>query len=189
MANKKAHKKIHSKPENSDSKSKKERREELKKMTPQKWVKQNIPMIVVGAIFIVIVMLVLSQNSDGQTVLGATNSTDGPVVEMVYFYLPTCQYCIRQDAFNEQLLEAYPNLRIIKYNMELRSSQEKLVEYQEKIPGLAEERFGTPTTVIGEQYNIGFGTAETTGVRLSQMIEDEMARLEAMESSNTSSIQ
>ena len=189
MVKKKIVKKADSKPNTkteSAPKSKKEKREELKKMTPQKWIKQNIPMLVIGGVFIIIVMLVLSQNADGQTVLGAGNSTEGPVVEMIYFHLPTCIHCIIQSEFNDQLIEAYPNLRIVKYNMELRSSQEKLQEYVQSVPGLSGEMIGTPTTIVGEEYIIGFGSAETTGIRLSRMIDNEMARLEALEGNSES---
>ena len=166
--------------------SKKERRQELNKATPQKWVMKNLPIVIFGGIFIVILMLVLSQGNDSQTTLGATEgSVEGPIVEMIYFHLPTCPHCIEQNKFNEKLIEAYPNLKITRYNMQLRSSQEKVQEYMEKIPGLENERIGTPLTIIGDQYNIGYGTPETTGIKLSQMIDTEIDRLNSLEITNS----
>lgn len=155
------------------TKSKKERREELKKSSMSKKIKDKLPLIIGVGIFLIIAFLAISQSTQNEVILG-NNSSDS--VEMVYFHLPTCPHCIEQNKFNLKLVEAYPNLKIVKYNMELQSSREKLNEYIEKIPALQNERIGTPLTIVGEQYNIGFGTAETTGLKISKMIDEEIKK-------------
>ena len=155
--------------------SKKEKRETLKKPTLEKRIKNNIPALVIGGIFIVIVALVVFQNSSTEIVLG-NNSTDA--IEMVYFHLPTCPHCIKQNEFNKKLIEAYPDLKIVKYNLELQSSKDILKEYINKTPGLENEMIGTPLTIIGDTYTIGFGKEETSGLKISRMIEDAIAQKE-----------
>lgn len=166
------------KDENTSHKSKKERREELKKPTIGKWIKGNIVLIAVVGVFILIAAMALSQDPQSQTVMGASEDYEGIVVEMHYFHLPTCPHCIKQNEFNNKLIEAYPNLRIYKYNMELRESQERLQEFIENDERLQNERIGTPTTIIGYEYNIGFGSDETTGLKLIEMIKNEQERQE-----------
>ena len=98
-------------------------------------------------------------------------------IVMNYFYLKTCPHCIKQAEFHKKLLEKYPNLKIVKYELTQKSSKEKLFELFKELNQSTENVF-TPTTIIGEQINIGFESEEKTGKKLIQMIENEISKQE-----------
>ena len=99
------------------------------------------------------------------------------VIEMSFFHLVTCPHCIEQKKFHPVLLEKYPNLKIIEYDMTNPASRDKYLELA-KLHGFKNiENIATPTTFIGNRSNIGFGTSETTGKILISMIEDENERI------------
>lgn len=159
-------------------KSKKERREELKKSGGLvKTLKSNLP-IIIGALFLVVVLILVLNQGEGQsTGLGPNPNHEGPVVVMHQFHDPTCPHCIRQSEFNPNLLAAYPYLQIIIHNIRTPAGQEALQEAVETVTGLSNERIGTPITVVGDNYLIGFGDASNTGVQMADLVEAEYQRL------------
>lgn len=170
---------------NEEVKSKKERREELKNSGGiSKTLKNNLPIIFVAVILIVVLALVLNQGEGQSTGLGPDPNHEGPVVVMEQFHDPTCPFCIRQTEFNPNLISSYPYLQIIIHNINTQAGQEALQDALERVPGLANERIGTPVTVIGDEFLIGFGGPETTGVQMADLVEAEYQRLLALEGEN-----
>ncbi|MFT4244489.1 MAG: hypothetical protein ACMXYB_03480 [Candidatus Woesearchaeota archaeon] len=159
-------------------KSKKERREELKKTQGVvKTLKNNLPIIIGAVVLIIILVLVLNQGEGESTGLGPDPNHEGPVVVMHQFHDPTCPHCIRQSEFNPNILAAYPYLQIKIHNIRTSAGQEALQEAVETVTGLSEERIGTPITVVGDNYLIGFGDASNTGVQMADLVEAEYQRL------------
>lgn len=96
------------------------------------------------------------------------------VVDMYYFHLSTCPHCHKQNEFHKTLLVKYPNLRINAFEVSKQESISKYVEFANRIEGLDPNRFpGTPLTIIGEEFNVGFASAETTGVTIEKMISEK----------------
>lgn len=159
-------------------KSKKEKREEIKsKSSLSKTLKNNLPIIVISIILIVILALVLNQGPDQSTQLSPDPNYEGPVVTMHQFHLSTCQFCIEQSRFNPQFSEAYPYLDIVIHDIQTPQGQELLQQFVDNVTGLDQERIGTPITIVGDNYLIGFGGPESTGVQMANLVEEEYQRL------------
>ena len=104
-------------------------------------------------------------------------------VEMIYFHWTQCSHCKKQNAFLEDVLyDKYPNLKVTKYEITDPTTKDKYEEIAQKFDELPNDwnKFpGTPLTIIGDRTNGGFGDASTTGQVLIEMIEEEMAKIEA----------
>lgn len=122
-------------------------------------------------VIIVIVAAILLNNEEEKQIV-VVNQGD---VIMNYFYLETCPHCKEQEEFHKILLEEYPNLKIIEYEMTKESSREKYLELGGKV-GLDTDKIATPTTIIGNEYNVGFLNAQVTGIKLRTMINDAIAQ-------------
>lgn len=100
------------------------------------------------------------------------------VIEMHYFHLSTCPHCHKQNAFHNELKRMYPNLRINEYEITQPGSRDKIQEMFAQHAQLDPERVSTPTTIIGDEVNVGYADDQTTGQRLIQMIEAEQQRID-----------
>lgn len=98
------------------------------------------------------------------------------VIEMHYFFQRTCKFCQMQKAFHPELEAEYPNLKIIEHDFAKADDREYYRTFIGKIEGLPENP-GTPLTIIGDRYNEGFGSPETSGLILFDMIETEQKRI------------
>jgi glutaredoxin len=90
-----------------------------------------------------------------------------------FFYLRTCPHCKDQEEFHPFLEKKYPNLRIIEYDIAKSSSREKYYELANAI-GMDTGTINTPTTFIGDDVIVGFGTPETTGIEIANLIEKQI---------------
>ncbi|MFP4402208.1 MAG: hypothetical protein ACLFPL_03160 [Candidatus Nanoarchaeia archaeon] len=172
----------HKKNESSHKPSKKERREEIKKSGGiGKTLKNNLPLIVIGAILVGIIALVLMQetnpNKNQLDKYSPNPDYEGPVVDMLQFHDPSCQHCARQKEFNPQFASQYEYLNLTIINIRTQEGQEMLQEYIENTPGLSNERIGTPVTIVGDNYLIGYGDASSTGLQMANIVEEEYERL------------
>lgn len=129
-----------------------------------------------GLAIAVVLALVIFLNAN--TTQQDVQITDDSIV-MYYFHLSTCPHCIEQNKFNDYLEAKYPNLVIIEYEMTRQDSKQTYFQMASQIKGLDENNIATPTTIIGDQFNVGFGSAETTGVKIEQMIQDEIKNIAA----------
>jgi hypothetical protein len=104
------------------------------------------------------------------------------VITMTYFHLKTCPHCIKQNSFNKYLIERFPNLKIEVHELSSAGTLNLYKDIASEVEGLNPERFpGTPLTVFLEsgEFNIGYGSDETTGKRLLEMVESEQALIDA----------
>ena len=174
MAKKRKH--SGNKTEKINNQSKSNHEKSLQRIKAEKFMRNN--MIVLVIIGLIILLIAFSLISTKNTLVENENKVFGDdVIEMHYFYLTTCAFCIEQDKFHPTLEEMYPNLKIIRYDTTRAESQQKIREFADKIEELNIERISTPTTIIGSRVNVGFGSPETTGQILINMIEEEMQRI------------
>jgi len=94
---------------------------------------------------------------------------DGSIVVEV-FHLDTCPHCHEQAAFFNKIIDQH-DIKIIYHDFSTPAAQRLAQQYVEKFN--ITRSIGTPFTVIGDDYNIGFDTEETTGQLLIAMIEAE----------------
>lgn len=158
----------------------KKNKESLSTIKRKKFLKDNMPLLVVVGIILIIGAFVLinanlsNKSSNEQKIYG------DDVVEMHYFYLSTCPHCHEQEKFHKTFLEQYPMVRIHEYEMTKPESMQKYIEMAKDYEGLDPNRFpGTPLTIIGDEFNIGFGSPETTGEKLNQMVENQLEKIKA----------
>jgi glutaredoxin len=139
--------------------------------------KHATSILVIGFILMLGIFISLSslqkQHQEEQLVFGDDE------IKMYYFHLRTCPHCHEQNKFHPTLLAKYPNVHIIKYEMSEPGSYQKYQEMASEIEGLDPNNFpGTPLTIINGKFNIGFGSADTTGQKLLAMIEEEQEKIE-----------
>jgi len=139
--------------------------------------KNNQILIIFFVIILVLGLFSVLMSKNEETVLNKVYGDD--VVDLYYFHLKTCPHCIEQNKYmNDFLFVKYPNLRLNSYEMTQRESVLKYQEMANFYNGLEPDNFpGTPLSIIGDNYNIGFGTALTTGPKLIEMIEAEMVKI------------
>jgi len=141
-------------------------------------------MIFVGILIVLIfvgIFVILNSNKSQEK----NYAFGDDVIEMNYFYLSTCPHCHEQEKFHKVLLEKYPNLKIVPHEIKSADSQKKYKEFATKIGGVDLQRISTPTSFIGNRSNVGFGTPETTGQILIDMIEEEQKRIDSTWDDNT----
>ena len=142
----------------------------------EKFLKNNSAILIAILVFFVMAFAIIL-NSDKGVVEDKVFGDD--VIDMYYFHLRNCPHCHEQNKFHKTLLELYPNLRINEYEMSSSESVEKYKEFATRIGGAEVERWGTPTTFIGTRSNVGFGSPETTGQILIEMIEEEQTKIDS----------
>jgi hypothetical protein len=101
-------------------------------------------------------------------------------ITMTYFHLSTCPHCIKQNAYNKYLIAKFPNLKIEAFELSAAGTLNRYKDIASGIEGLEPDNFpGTPLTVFDSGvFNIGYGSDETTGLKLLGMIEAEQAKIE-----------
>lgn len=149
------------------------------------FIKKNLALIVIISIAIISIILLLigimiSNQEDNRNIVYGDD-----VVVMTYFHLNTCQFCHMQEAFHKVLLERYPQLKIEKYELSSPASVAKFEEIAENFPQLDPARASTPTTIIGDRVNVGYGGDATTGLLLDEMIQEEIKKIEENWDENT----
>ena len=146
-----------------------------KKHKEVKEKKDYFSYFLIGGIALVFLVLVIVQNQ--QIIPENKEIKEGEII-MNFFYLETCPHCHRQMEFHKELEELYPQLNIQKYELTKKESTEKFNQIIESLKISEEDKKSlgaVPFTVIGEEYNLGFGTDDTTGKKLIAMIEKEIA--------------
>ncbi|MFH1393594.1 MAG: hypothetical protein ABII71_05960 [Candidatus Micrarchaeota archaeon] len=90
------------------------------------------------------------------------NGADGSTIRVQFFHMTGCPHCAEQKVFHEQLMERYPNLEFISHNIVDESEFRLLEDYYEAYE-IGGSRRSVPLTFIGNNYVLGFNSAETTG--------------------------
>lgn len=154
-----------------------DKKKDLSSIKRKNFFKNNLATFVVLGVLIVIGAIVyFSSGGEDNRIFG------DDVIEMHFFHLSTCPHCHRQIAFHPYLEEKYPNLKIIEYEITLAASKEAYSQFASKpeFEGQVDPvRISTPTTFIGNRVIVGYGSEDTTGAILEEMIIEEQARIEA----------
>ena len=141
------------------------------------FVNRNAFLIVFFLLILVIGGMILYVNNKKKNAPALVYGDDE--IDMYYFHLNGCPHCAEQAKFNDKMIEKYPNLKIIPYEISEAESKQKYLEFAKIHPELSQVSIGTPTTVIGNRTNVGFGTELTSGPTIESMIIDEQKRIDA----------
>lgn len=139
----------------------------LKKLKDEKLFMYFLAAFVIFALILAIYM-----DNKHQDVIIVQNDD----VVMYYFYLNTCPHCKEQEEFHNTLKLKFPNLKIIEYEMTKSDSREKYLQITSNLTGFDNTKISTPTTIIGNQYNVGYISDAITGQKLINMIEQEIEK-------------
>ncbi len=162
----------------SNSTSKKSAEARLKEAKKKNFWKNNmLVLIILGVLLLVGLFIAFSTSSSLEAKENLVYGDD--VIEMYYFHLSTCPHCHKQNAFHSTLLAQYPNVRINSYEITQPGTRAKLEEIAAQYPDFNLANFGTPTTFIGEEFNIGYGSDATTGQTLLAMVQKEQEKIDA----------
>ncbi len=147
----------------------------LTKIKINKFISNNKFFLVIIIVLILIGSFSLIIGINNEKIISKKFGDDK--IDMYYFHSKTCPHCLKQNEFNKYLIEKYPNLNIIKYEISEPKFEEELEKMAKAHPLFDINKFGTPTTFIGDEFNVGYGSDEITGEKLIQMIEKEQERI------------
>lgn len=90
--------------------------------------------------------------------------------EIYFFWGEGCPYCELEKIFLENLKSEYPNLKINEFEIYNNQGNLKLLEdlaeaYQINLQGI-------PITFIGDEVVVGFGSANTTGETIENLVQE-----------------
>src|SRR3990167_2747033 len=85
-----------------------------------------------------------------------------------FFRSEGCPHCAKEEVFLEKLKVKYPDLEIRDYEISQNRNNAELLQKTGK--ELAADVSGVPFTVVGRHYTVGFGTEETSGRIIEEMI-------------------
>ena len=93
------------------------------------------------------------------------------VVTVHLFHSDGCPHCRDERAFLEEIAPKYPTVEFALYEISKDVSAAKLLGKVGEV--LKTTIPGVPFTVIGDQFVVGFGSPETTGVQIERLIEQQ----------------
>jgi len=117
-------------------------------------------------VFVIFVFLLIT------TIFSSLSVAAAPVAGQViinYFWGEGCPHCAEAKPFLDQLEKNKSNLEIRRY--EVWNSKENAKLLGEVGRHLNVNIGGVPFFVIGDKYVVGFGSAETTGEQIKQLVE------------------
>ncbi|MDD5172224.1 MAG: thioredoxin family protein [Candidatus ainarchaeum sp.] len=103
----------------------------------------------------------------------AVQQTSEAELVVHFFYSPTCSHCAAQEPFNEQLVEEFPQVEIIKHDVTIPEESRLLLIMAQNF-SVGPSSLGTPTTFIGNYMFIGFDSPAGIGAQMRDAIEDCM---------------
>ncbi|MCR4335868.1 MAG: hypothetical protein NUV57_05010, partial [archaeon] len=117
-------------------------------------------LLVVGLLLIGVIIFFAESNSP---IAG-----NYPANAVHFFYSPTCPHCTAQKEFNPLLMEEYPDLNFFYHDISKSQEASFFMELSNKIG--VEPKGKVPLTIAGEKYVLGFGTPETSGPMLRELL-------------------
>ncbi len=91
-----------------------------------------------------------------------------------FFYSQTCPHCHEEQKFLSELQIKYPELKINKHDIAEKATTNLLKKFGEKYD--VKEYLGVvPLTFVGDSFVIGFNTAETTGITITELVDKKIA--------------
>jgi cytochrome c biogenesis protein CcdA/glutaredoxin len=91
-------------------------------------------------------------------------------VEIYFFYGQGCPHCAQEKPFLEELKQKYPQLEVKDF--EVYYSRENLELFKKVAQAYKTQPVGVPMTFIGKDFIVGFGTKETTGKQIENLIQN-----------------
>ncbi len=88
-----------------------------------------------------------------------------------FFHMPGCPHCASEKVFLSALKEDYPDLKIIHHDITTSGEFEIYKSYFEAYE-IGGGMGSVPMTLIGEDYMLGFDSANTTGKAIKNHIDD-----------------
>lgn len=140
------------------------------------WIKQNrfktALLALLTALFIF--LAATEQNKTESTTTYQSEITESVAQKkhsVKIFFSQYCPHCHKLDAFvKSDLLDKYPTVDFEMHDIG-KTKERNLLKTMMSGAGLDPNRIGTPTMFIGEDYQIGFGSPETTGQEIIQKID------------------
>lgn len=90
-------------------------------------------------------------------------------VEIYFFWGQGCPHCAQEKPFLEKMKEKYPHL-VVK-DFEVYYSKENQELFQKVAQAYNTQAEGVPTTFIGKEFVVGFGSEETTGKEIENLVQ------------------
>ncbi len=90
-------------------------------------------------------------------------------IEIYFFWGQGCPHCAKEKPFLEELKQKYPQLEIKEF--EVYYSQENRELFQKIAQAYNTQPEGVPMTFIGKNFIVGFGSKETTGKEIENLIQ------------------
>ncbi|MFN3302022.1 MAG: glutaredoxin domain-containing protein, partial [Patescibacteria group bacterium] len=91
-------------------------------------------------------------------------------IEVYFFWGQGCPHCAAEKPFLEKLKQKYPQLEIKDFEVYYSKENQELFEKVAKAYNT--QAYGVPTTFIGKEFIIGFGSENTTGAQIENLIQN-----------------
>ncbi len=91
-------------------------------------------------------------------------------VEIYFFWGQGCPHCAQEKPFLEEVKQKYPQLEVKEF--EVYYSRENQELFKKVAQAYKTQAQGVPTTFIGKDFIVGFGTKETTGKQIENLIQN-----------------
>ncbi len=90
-------------------------------------------------------------------------------LEIYFFWGQGCPHCAQEKPFLEKLKQKYPQLVVKDFEVYYNKENQEL--FQKIAKAYNTSALGVPMTFIGKEFVVGFGTAETTGKQIEELIQ------------------
>jgi cytochrome c biogenesis protein CcdA/thiol-disulfide isomerase/thioredoxin len=91
-------------------------------------------------------------------------------VEIYFFWGQGCPHCAQEKPFLEELKQKYSQLEVKEF--EIYNSRENQELFKKVAQAYKTQAQGVPTTFIDKDFIVGFGTKETTGKQIENLIQN-----------------
>lgn len=119
-------------------------------------------------LFALTISTYISQTSQNELYAQEIPSDNTHKVTIHFFWGRGCPHCAEEEKFLEKLEQELPNIEIKRYEVWYNSKNQKFMQSVAKL--LNANVSGVPFTVVGSNYFVGYGSDETSGEQLRQMI-------------------
>ena len=100
-------------------------------------------------------------------------NSKNPDTEIILFYSPTCPHCHKALEFLDKITPEYKDITITKYNTSTSSGANYYFHYTRK---LNINTTAVPLAIFGgKNYELGFGSEETTGQKYLTHIKEMLS--------------
>lgn len=101
------------------------------------------------------------------------STTSAQELEIYFFWGEGCPHCAEEKPFLDKLTQKYSQLKVKDFEVYRDSDNQELFTQMAEAYGTSPR--GVPMTFIGEDFVVGFGSEETTGQQIEDLIKDCLA--------------